>query len=281
MHLILVNMIPSLQLGHEFVTIAGVLYVFIPWVLAHWEEYHTGVMLYGNGLWGVTEINYAAAIMHFHTYLTGPEWWTWCPLVGLMAATGVDKALPAPVAAAVAGLQANHLFMLAFGVLSVHMAIFEQLPRVLRLAGSQLVHSTTLPPAEQGNKTLGKGAAAWHLVQIGATCATGGLLLVLPLVPPSQVRVLYATFGVVYALQATRLIMAHMTKEPFSVAAWPLAMMGLQIGNNFVPTVDPLLLAYAVNAVVVAGYLHYVISIVGEICAYLGINALTIKLHSE
>ena len=31
----------------------------LPWILAHWEEYHTGVLLYGNGWFGVMEANYA------------------------------------------------------------------------------------------------------------------------------------------------------------------------------------------------------------------------------
>ena len=32
-----------------------------------------------------------------------------------------------------------------------------------------------------------------------------------------------------HPLQATRLIMAHMCKEPFSVAAWPMVLIALQV----------------------------------------------------
>ena len=43
-----------------------------PWLLAHWEEYHSGIMLYGNGYWGVTEANYLMILLHFFTAAVGP-----------------------------------------------------------------------------------------------------------------------------------------------------------------------------------------------------------------
>jgi hypothetical protein len=44
-------------------------------MLAHWEEYHTGQMIYGNGAWGVTEANYALVATHLVTVLAGPRLW--------------------------------------------------------------------------------------------------------------------------------------------------------------------------------------------------------------
>lgn len=44
----------------------------------------------------------------------------------------------------------------------------------------------------------------------------------------------------------------------------------------FIPLLDPLLVSYAVNVVMVFGYLHYVIAVVNEICASLNIPCLTI-----
>lgn len=69
MHLILLTLITTLQLAHDWITVISLLYVFVPWWMAHWEEYHTGVMSYGSGLWGVTEANYAVFIIHMLTYL--------------------------------------------------------------------------------------------------------------------------------------------------------------------------------------------------------------------
>ena len=155
--------------------------------------------------------------------------------------------------------------------------------------------------------------------------------------------------------QATRLIVSHMAKEPFTIALWPLAAMGLQVANAYSRWLDAGLVGYAVNAgggghgglgwrsvvveggssslpwmrrrpprqlvvrsaptqatlppcililhppshpiarrlthpparpplplppppaVVLAGYLHYVVSLINEICAYLKIPCLTIR----
>ena len=50
--------------------------IMVPWILAQWEEYHTGVMLYSvSGLWGVLEANYATAAIHILTALWGPAFW--------------------------------------------------------------------------------------------------------------------------------------------------------------------------------------------------------------
>jgi len=271
-------MISSLQLHHEWRAVVGLLYVFVPWWVAHWEEYHTGVMLYGNGLWGVTEANYAVVFLHYYTYILGPKGWTFRPIAALLDFTDARKLLPFPdsVIELVAGFKVNDLLLISFGCMGASL-LFEQILRVFRLAGTHQVSRTTMPPAEQGNKTLGRRAAFWHLTQIFGTCACGGLLLALPITSSYQSRILFATFGFTYAMQATRLIMAHMAKEPFSIAMWPLLLMGFQILNYFVPVADPEILTYSVNIVVVLGYIHYFIGIVGEICEELGIRALTIK----
>jgi hypothetical protein len=30
--------------------------VYLPWWLSHWEEYHTGVLMYGDGNYGILEV---------------------------------------------------------------------------------------------------------------------------------------------------------------------------------------------------------------------------------
>jgi hypothetical protein len=80
--------------------------------------------------------------------------------------------------------------------------------------------------------------------------------------------------------QATRLVMAHMAKEPYSIAAWPMVALALQATAPWlVPATgaDPMLLSWSLNLVVTAGYLHYVVSVVRQVAAFLGIYALTIK----
>lgn len=45
------------------------------WILAQWEEYHTGIMLYGNSFYGVLEANYCIAALHLITFAVGPQLW--------------------------------------------------------------------------------------------------------------------------------------------------------------------------------------------------------------
>lgn len=49
--------------------------VMFTWILAQWEEYHTGVMRYGNAFYGVLEANYCLAAVHVLTMVVGSSWW--------------------------------------------------------------------------------------------------------------------------------------------------------------------------------------------------------------
>lgn len=53
MHLIVSQVTGTLDAGPGPL---GTLAIMIPWIAAQWEEYHTGLMLYGNGYWGITEV---------------------------------------------------------------------------------------------------------------------------------------------------------------------------------------------------------------------------------
>lgn len=55
-----------------------------PWILAHWEEYHTGTMSYSSGWWGVTEANLAVVGLLLVTSLAGPSVWESRPLVPVL-----------------------------------------------------------------------------------------------------------------------------------------------------------------------------------------------------
>ena len=71
--------------------------------------------------------------------------------------------------------------------------------------------------------------------------------------------------------------MAHMTKEPFSIAAWPVALLAVGFVNDRLQLVSITLVAWAILLTLMAGYLHYVVSVIGQICGALNINCLTIK----
>lgn len=106
-------------------------------------------------------------------------------------------------------------------------------------------------------------------------------------------RAAFAAFGLAYALEATKLIMDHMAKEPFEVVWWPLALLsagGLHsaASRRFGPPgsgstrflgVSPDAVVAFNLAVISAGYLHYVTSVIRETCAFLGIRCLTIDVE--
>ena len=43
-------------MGPGALGVIGTLAIMIPWIGAQWEEYHSGLMLYGNGVVGITEV---------------------------------------------------------------------------------------------------------------------------------------------------------------------------------------------------------------------------------
>jgi len=130
---------------------------------------------------------------------------------------------------------------------------------------------------ERGNKQLAKGSAAAHFVLICATLVLGTVWLWEPCSQPFVCRAQSFGFGVVYALFASQLIMAHMCKEPFQAPLWALLTMTVGVLNKVLKVYDPLMVTLAVDGVILFGYLHYVVVVINQICHHLDINCLTIK----
>lgn len=74
-----------------------------------------------------------------------------------------------------------------------------------------------LPVKERGHKDLSTGAAVGHLLQLGLINLVGAVMMLCSMRNPLLARAAYGTFGIVYALESTKLIMDHMSKEPFSI----------------------------------------------------------------
>lgn len=134
-----------------------------------------------------------------------------------------------------------------------------------------------LPPQERGHKQLGQGSAAAHLALMLVVVGLGGLWLWQPCSQPYLCRAQNVGVGLTYALFASQLIMAHMCKEPFHPPYWALGLVALGIGNKVMGQVDPLQATLVVDVVLLAGYLHYVVVVINQICEHLDINCLTIK----
>lgn len=282
-HLILVNLATSLQMGHDWQTVTSLLYVYIPWNLAHWEEYHTGVMQYGGGLWGVTEANYVVVFVHLCTYLLGPESWTSKPLAHICSNENPHPAVQQVICGALGNFQINEFILGAFGLFGLSL-FYQQVTRVFKCSEDERLLKITMPKNERGDKSLGWMSALSHLAQILWTNLGCGLILMIPLTSPTHSRVLFAIHGINFALQATRIMIAHMTKEPFAIAIWPnIAIIALLL-NYYFPVFNSMRSAELVLIGILIGYLCYVIRVIRVICASLGISALTIspkKLHKS
>ena len=96
-----------------------------------------------------------------------------------------------------------------------------------------------------------------------------------------QCRLVSVTFGLLYALLASNLIVAHMAKEPVSVPAWAYGLLLIGGVNRQLRLVDSRVLAAALMAVAVVGYGHYVVSVVNAICLHLKIKVFVIKVHAK
>ena len=89
------------------------------------------------------------------------------------------------------------------------------------------------------------------------------------------------SYGLVYALVASSLIVAHMAKEPLAVPLWAYALMLVGGINRQLQLVDTWMAAAVLMALATAGYLHYVIDVVAALCRTLKIKVFTIKVESQ
>lgn len=130
---------------------------------------------------------------------------------------------------------------------------------------------------ERGHKHLGRTAAFVHLVSLVCMLALGCIWLWQPTTEPFQCRATNLMYGLVYSFVASQLIMAHMSKEPFEPSLWAIGAMAAGAINSRLRLVDPLLLTASLDLVVLIGMMHYVFTVINQVCEYLDIYCLTIK----
>lgn len=311
-NVILANIAVSLALPCGWAHGLGIFGVCFVWVAAQWEEYHTGVMLYGNDYWGVLEANYSIAAMHMLSVAVGgAESWT-------RPVREVLLSLPGPLAPSPSFVRtyvpANFTLNEALIVFMVTMGSYQGLCNVYRVlfaesarrGGPGLGAGAAMPPRERGHKQLGRLAAAVHLLALLATLVAGAALVGdgNARFVPGLCRAQSALFSVAYAHVATRLIVAHMSKEPFepgfgatvlpmvlgvivSHVPWivdelvlrPLSAtkIGESLPLSLPESVGPAEATWFLLGVATVAYLHYVVVVIRQICAYLDINCLSIK----
>ncbi|CAD7701202.1 unnamed protein product [Ostreobium quekettii] len=253
-HILIANVIANFSHSCGWKVVVGALSIMTPWVLAQWEEYHTGMMLYSvSGLWGVLEANYATAGVHVVTAVWGPAVWRLRPL-----------GLPFELAdGALAGMTLAGAIQTA-----------GQIWRVLKYDTSKMSKQ------ERGHKELGGGLAAWHLLFFLMLFLPAAMWLGAPTTAPGQCRAIFSSFGLTFALVSTQLIVAHMGKVAFEPAWWSMCLVFVGAANVHLQLFDGPALSFIIAATILCGYLHYVTSVVNEICQFLNIWCLWIKKSS-
>lgn len=237
--------------------------VMLPWILAHWEEYHTGSLLYGTAGFGVLEANYTLAIIHLLAYFFGVDLWT----------IEVNNFLPFELPFI---LDVRHAWFAAFVIGSL-VQIYGQVVRCFAFDSSKL------PKEERGNKDLGPSARLLHLSYIFAILVLGvwwtSASPSAPGMAPGLCRLASVAYGLVYALVASQLIVAHMAKEPFTPSSWGYLLLLVGALNRQLGVVDGMVVAAFLTATALFWYGHYVVSVVNAICLHLHIHAFTITVH--
>lgn len=256
----------SIGVGFTKWTVLGVMSIMGPWLLAHWEEYHSGIMLYGNGYWGVTEANYLMVLLHFFTAAVGPAVWQ------VNISKLLHFSLPWPLHD---GLLVKHALLVVVACFAVEQASGQSWRMFVTGVSGKM------PANEQGHKQLGRGAAASHMFQLALVLVLGVLVMAEPWPTTGQWRAVFGGFGIVYALQATKLIMDHMCKEPFEILWWPIVALVLLLANSRAQLLDSAITSWGFAAVMIVGYLYYITAVINEICGFLGIRCLTIKPSTD
>mmetsp|Transcript_21555 Transcript_21555/g.59751 ORF Transcript_21555/g.59751 Transcript_21555/m.59751 type:complete len:440 (+) Transcript_21555:86-1405(+) len=312
LHMMLANISASLGVACGWKMAAGCLGIMVPWVLAQWEEYHSGIMMYGTKYYGVLEANYCICIVHIISAVWGLSFWRTLlplpePLVSilrsvLLAVAGLAGRLGVEgeeMASSCARSIPSHVSVADAALLLVSTAgIAQGMHNVVRvLSGS----SPKLPKEEEGHKQLGRRTAAVQLLLLVGTTVLGAITVALSgswgsnagpwqellrsslgleesVIDAAHCRFSFSSFGLLYALMATQLIIAHMAKEPFGPCFLALGCFGAAILNTLVLHIaSPSLVMLALHALALAGYLIYTTGVIGQICEHLGINCLTIK----
>lgn len=147
--LTVINTAAVCQVGPGWLVYVALSSVSITFYLAQWEEYHTGVMSCGNGLYGVTEGQLTVVAAQLLTAVLGPAIWT-TQIPGL------------------AGVTLTHVLLVALVGSNIVLA-YSNITNVLT------AKPDAIPKSELGNKHVSKPLAVSQLIPIAILLALGSL----------------------------------------------------------------------------------------------------------
>jgi ethanolaminephosphotransferase len=156
-HLIVTNLAAALGMSLGWRATLFSVGVMGPWALAHWEEYHSGVMNYGTGYWGVLEANYLVVAGHWVTMLLGHQVWSgeYSSILGWQLPWGVTLRRG----------DLNLLLVLGGGTQQILGQIWH----------TMAIKRIRVPVKERGHKQLGRRNALQHLLQIQLVLVLGAI----------------------------------------------------------------------------------------------------------
>lgn len=258
-HLLLANIACALSHPCNWIGALGTTMVMLVFVLGQWEEYHTGVMCYGNGTYGVLEANYALAIIHLFTACVGGAFWQQDMSGYIKKYMGIEVTI---------GL--NELLVL-------NVAFWAGVQCSGQLYRTFLFNADLLTEQERGHKQVGRAAAVNHLILIGMVVGFGSVWYIASPSAHGECRLIQSAWGVLFAVAGTQLIVAHMAKEPYQPYWWLFVLLAGAAANSQMNWLDTYVVAISVWAVAVIAYSVYVFCIISEICAFLKIRCFSIK----
>lgn len=267
---------------HPWLMLTILFNIFFAFFMGQWEEYHTGLMMTNNGYVGITEGQVVQMAILLITAVLGASFWD-TPLLQLGGGGGDDKVIVVTVKAVA----------MTWGCLLTFWVSACSIYRVL-LSGQ----ARTLPTEEIGGKVLGRKEAVRQLLPMLLSFLLGGMWTVghgQHVFLDHPVGVLMA-LGLTMAYLSTRMIVCHMTKQPFGASelALPVLPQLLVVFNTYWQHLPGPLLAAATpfsggvlplsDVVVMWGYVglvavvyfYYALGATEDICAYLGLYCLSI-----
>jgi ethanolaminephosphotransferase len=242
-----------INMGNNVLTFTEVMFNMVPFFIASWEEYHTGIFVLGY-INGPEDGIFMVYMSYLVAVVTGGQIWE-TPMSEL---TGL-KWMP--------NMQLNHFYLPLIAV-------------ALLITMTSSFYNVWSYKKQQ-NKPM--GPAVRHLVSL--VFFEGIVFLWYYLETPlwhAHMAWLLMMIGVLFGEIVGRLIVAHLCHEDIPFVPRPMYALALPLLNATLTRVtgvayaSPELIAIVVAGLVVLSYGHFAMAIINEICGLLKINCLSL-----
>ncbi|CAM9693784.1 unnamed protein product [Chrysoparadoxa australica] len=250
----------------------------VAFYLAQWEEYHTGMLLWSNGYFGVTESQFSQMWLYIMSGLFTEEVWQ-IKLASLLPAGYKVPLLESGF------LTIENFILTLFSLITTSMFVTT----AWRVWPAK---AEDLPAIERGSKTIGVRIGLMQLVPMAALMIAGFLSCTGPgaevfgKFPALQMMGL----GCISTHLTTRMIIHHMAKTPLTTQDWTLpsllclvaATLNLYweiLGLGDASPLDHETAQLTWVGLALASYVYYVVGSVRDICNHLNVRCFHISQY--